>query len=310
MQGEVKNLREAEDLMFKSGFIALIGRPNVGKSTLMNKLVGEKMAIISDKPQTTRNRIAGILNLEGAQVIFLDTPGIHRPRHKLGEYMVKVSRGTLAEVDLIFFLVEASSSPGPGDQFINEILREVGTPVFLIINKSDLVSKKGLAGVRDSYRGLGDFARVLCLSALRGDNLGELLEGLLEYLPEGPRYYPEDMITDQPERFIVGELIREKILELTREEIPHSVAVEIQEMKEREGQDLVYLSAVIYVERDSQKGILVGKGGGLLKEVGKRARQDMERLLGSRVYLELWVKVKKDWRNREKALHNLGYTAR
>lgn len=294
--------------MFKSGLVAIIGRPNVGKSTLLNRLIGEKMAIISEKPQTTRNKITCILTTSQAQIIFLDTPGLHKPKHKLGEYMVRVSLEALQDVDIILFLVEASYTPGRGDEYIANILREVKTPVFLVINKSDLVKKGELEDIMDNYRRLHDFAQVIPISALQGDNVDSLLDTIIEYLPEGPQYYPEDMITDQPERFVAAELIREKILELTRDEVPHSVAVEVEEMKEREGKDLVYISANIYVERESQKGIIVGKSGSMLREIGKKAREDIERLLGSKVYLELWVKVKKDWRSKKQQLKNLGYS--
>lgn len=293
--------------MFKSGLVAIIGRPNVGKSTLLNYLMGEKLAIISDKPQTTRNKITCILTTEEAQVIFLDTPGLHKPKHKLGEYMVRVSLEALQEVDIILFLVEASHPPGRGDEYIANILREVKTPVFLVINKCDLVKKVDLENIMERYQGIYAFAQVIPISALQGENVATLLETILAYLPEGPQYYPEDMITDQPERFVVGELIREKILELTREEVPHSVAVEVEQMKEREGKELVYISGNIYVERESQKGIIVGKSGNMLREIGKKARQDIERLLGCKVYLELWVKVKKDWRSKKQQLKNLGY---
>ncbi len=294
--------------MFRSGFVSIIGRPNVGKSTLLNRLIGEKMAIISEKPQTTRNKITCILTTDEMQVVFLDTPGMHRPQHKLGEYMVKVSLNALREVDIIFLVVDATYPPGRGDEYIVEQLREVQTPVFLIINKIDQIKKDKLDIIKKQYQALCNFAEVICISALQGDNLVDVLDMLAEYLPEGVQYYPEDMITDQPERFVVSELVREKILELTREEVPHSVAVEVEEMKKRENKDMIYISATIFVERQSQKGIVVGKGGKLLKEIGVKARQDIENLLGSKVYLELWVKVKKDWRNKKEQLKNLGYS--
>ncbi len=294
--------------MFKSGFVSIIGRPNVGKSTLLNRLIGEKLAIISEKPQTTRNKITCILTTEEMQVVFLDTPGMHKPQHKLGEYMVKVSLKALKEVDIVFLVVDANYPPGRGDEYIVGQFREVQTPVFLIINKIDQVKKGSLDRIKEQYQSLCDFPEVICISALQGDNLVILLDRLAQYLPEGYKYYPDDMITDQPERFVVSELIREKILELTREEVPHSVAVEVEEMKERENKNLIYISATIFVERQSQKGIVVGREGKLLKEIGTKARQDIESLLGSKVYLELWVKVKKDWRNKKEQLKNLGYS--
>lgn len=294
--------------MFKSGVVAVVGRPNVGKSTLLNFLIGQKLNIISDKPQTTRNRITCILTTEEGQIIFLDTPGLHKPRNKLGEYMVKVAIDSLREVDVILFLVEACHRPGKGDEYVVDLLREAQTPVFLILNKIDMLSPGELESYEKLYRGLYDFAEVIPVSAVSGTNVPLILQKLLEYLPEGPQYYPEDMITEQPERFVVSELIREKILELTRDEVPHSVAVEVEEMKERKGKNMVYIRANIYVERESQKGIIVGKGGKMLREIGGKARQDIERLLGCKSFLELWVKVQKDWRNRDRTLKDLGYS--
>lgn len=294
--------------MFKSGVVAVVGRPNVGKSTLLNFLIGQKLNIISDKPQTTRNRITCILTTEEGQIIFLDTPGLHKPRNKLGEYMVKVAIDSLREVDVILFLVEACHRPGKGDEYVVDLLREAQTPVFLILNKIDMLSQGELESYEKLYRGLYDFAEVIPVSAVSGTNVPLILQKLLEYLPEGPQYYPEDMITEQPERFVVSELIREKILELTRDEVPHSVAVEVEEMKERKGKNMVYIRANIYVERESQKGIIVGKGGKMLREIGGKARQDIERLLGCKSFLELWVKVQKDWRNKDRTLKDLGYS--
>lgn len=294
-------------MSYRSGFIALIGRPNVGKSTLMNALVGHKAAIVSEKPQTTRNRIRAILTTDEAQAIFIDTPGIHKPRHKLGSYMVRVARNTLGEVDLILFLVEAGSSPGVGDRFIIDLFHNLETPVILVVNKIDLVTGTEVDETIKAYQQLYPFTDYYALSALRQVNLQLLLRGLVKYLPAGPQYYPPDMITDQPERFIVAELIREKVLQLTRDEVPHAVAVEIETLKKREGKDLIDISAVIYVERDSQKKIIIGKGGGMLKDIGRLSREEIEALLGSQVYLQLWVKVKKDWRRQEKMLHYLGY---
>ncbi|MDA8211215.1 MAG: GTPase Era [Clostridia bacterium] len=293
-------------MSYHSGFAAIIGRPNVGKSTLLNHLVGQKVAIMSDKPQTTRNKIRCVLTREDAQVVFIDTPGIHKPKHRLGEIMVESAISALREVDIILFLVEATSPPGPGDRFIIENLKQVKTPVYLVINKVDLVAKEELFPLIARYQGEMNFAEIIPLSALQGDNTSRLVELLVKNLPEGPQYYPEDMVTDHPERFVVAELIREKVLHLTNEEIPHAIAVDIEEMKEREN-GKVYILATIYVERESQKGILVGKGGAMSKKIGQLARSDIENLLGSKVFLELWVKVKKDWRNREGVLRSFGY---
>lgn len=292
---------------FKSGFVALVGRPNVGKSTLTNKLVGQKLAIMSDKPQTTRNKITAVLTTDTAQLVFIDTPGIHRPRHKLGEYMVNVAQNVLYEVDVVLFLIEADQKEiGPGDQYIIEQLREIKTPVVLVINKSDLVENIALLPVIETYRHAMAFDQIIPVSAVTGVNVEALISLLVDVLPVGPKYYPDDMITDQPERAIIKEIIREKVLHLTREEIPHSVAVEIEEI--RPGKNgLVYVRAVIFTERDSQKGIIVGKNGQNLKKIGELARGEIENLLGSKVYLDLWVKVRKDWRNKESFLKDFGY---
>lgn len=291
---------------FKSGFVIIIGRPNVGKSTLINRLVGSKIAIISDKPQTTRNRINGILTTGKAQIIFIDTPGIHKPQHKLGEYMVTMAIRSLEEADCILYLADASSEMGRGEKFILDILRTVNTPVFLALNKVDLVNKPRLAAMITDFISAGDFAEVIPISALTGENLPLLLELLIRYLPEGPKYYPDDMVSDRPEEFIAAELIREKILTVTRDEVPHSIAVVIERMEDKD--DLLVISALVYVERESQKGIVIGKGGQKLKEIGSLAREEMENLFGCRVFLELRVKVKKDWRSREISLRQLGYT--
>ncbi|AVX30448.1 GTP-binding protein Era [Carboxydocella thermautotrophica] len=294
-------------MAFRSGFVAIVGRPNVGKSTLMNSVVGEKVAIMSDKPQTTRNKIRCIYTTDSAQVIFVDTPGIHKPKHRLGEVLNQAALSTLKEVDAILFVVEATAQPGPGDEFIIEHLVKVNTPVLLVVNKIDqLPDKQAVLPIIEAYRDLLPFAEIVPVSALYRDNLDRLVEVLFNYLPEGPMYYPPDMVTDHPERFIVAEIIREKILHLTRDEVPHSVAVEVEEMKERSS-NLVYVRANIYVERESQKGIIVGHQGRMLKQVGQLARQDLENLLGSKLYLDLWVKVKKDWRNREQILRQFGY---
>jgi GTP-binding protein Era len=288
---------------FKSGFISIIGRPNVGKSTLLNSLLGEKIAIISDKPQTTRNRILGIVNRPGAQLVFMDTPGIHKPVHKMNEVMVKTALATYNEVDVILMLAEATEKPGAGDRFIIETLSKVKTPVFLLINKVDLIEKQRLLPLMQEYSGLHSFAEIIPISALKND-LGDLLDTILKHLPQGPKYFPDDQLTDQPERFIVAELVREKIFELTKEEIPYSSAVIIEDMKEEP--DLTRIHAVIYVERDSQKGIIIGKGGAMLKQIGTLARQDAERLLGVKVFLKLYVKVKKGWREDEAVLRHIG----
>ncbi|GGK18637.1 GTPase Era [Caldalkalibacillus thermarum] len=295
---------------FRSGFVALIGRPNVGKSTLMNQIIGHKVAIMSDKPQTTRNKIQGIYTSAEGQIIFVDTPGIHKPRTKLGDYMVNVAQNTLREVDLILFLVDAKEGLGPGDQWIINHLKDVSTPVFLVINKIDLVHPDELLPLITRYVELYDFKEVIPVSALQGNNVSRLMEQIFRYLPEGPQYYPSDQVTDHPERFIVAELIREKVLQLTHEEIPHSIAVDIEEMKQRDGRGTVFISAVIYTERDSQKKIVIGKQGRMLKEIGTRARQEIEALLGSKIYLDLWVKVKKDWRNKMSQLRLFGYHER
>jgi len=297
-----------ENKAFKSGFISIIGRPNVGKSTFLNHVIGQKIAIMSDKPQTTRNKIQGVLTREHSQMIFIDTPGIHKPKHKLGEFMVKVSKNTLREVDLILFMVNAEEKIGKGDEFIMEMLRDTDTPVFLVVNKIDKVHPDELLKINDDYRQQMDFAEVIPISALEGNNVERLLETIEKYLPEGPQYYPSDQITDHPERFIISELIREKVLHLTREEVPHSVAVVIDQIRRDEkNENLIHVMATIMVERDSQKGIIIGKGGKLLKEIGTLARRDIEMLLGSKVYLELWVKVQKDWRNKITYLRDFGY---
>jgi len=292
-----------DEQKFKSGFVSIIGRPNVGKSTLLNALLGEKIAIISDKPQTTRNRILGIVNQSGAQMVFMDTPGIHKPMHKMNEFMVKTALATYNEVDVILMLVEATEQPGGGDKFIIETLSAVKTPVFLLINKMDLVKKEALLPLMQEYSRLYDFAEIIPVSALHSD-LGGLLEAILKRLPPGPQYFPDDQLTDQPERFIVSELIREKVFALTKEEIPYSTAVVIENMKEEP--DITRIEAVIYVERDSQKGILIGKGGAMLKQIGTLARQDAEKLLGVKIFLQLWVKVKNGWREDERMLRNIG----
>ena len=290
----------------KSGFIAVIGRPNVGKSTLINSLIGQKIAIMSDKPQTTRNRILCILTRSEAQIVFLDTPGIHKPKHKLGEYMVKAAEGTLKEVDAIFFVVDATEKMGPGEYYILERLQATAKPVILVVNKLDLIEKEQVLPIISHYTDKYPFVGVVPISAKEETNLDALIEEVEKYLPEGPQYYPEDMVTDQPERLIVAELVREKALQLTRDEVPHAIAVDVDEMKARDNGD-TYIRATIYVERDSQKGILIGAKGSMLKEIGRLARADIEMLLGTRVFLDLWVKVKKDWRDRDSVLRGFGF---
>ena len=291
---------------FKSGFVAIVGRPNVGKSTFMNYVLGQKIAIMSDKAQTTRNKIQGVYTKDDAQIVFLDTPGIHKPKHELGEFMVKSAYSALKEVDAVLFMVNVSEKRGPGDDFIIEKLKGIKTPIFLVLNKIDLVTPEVLLERVESYKDALDFAGVFPISVLQGNNVNELMEGLINALPEGPQYYPADQITYHPEYFVVSELIREKILQLTQEEIPHSVAVTVDKMQKDEF-DKVHVYANIIVERKSQKGIIIGKGGRLLKEIGTRARRDIQQLLGNKVYLELWVKVEKDWRKRKSNLQEYGY---
>ncbi len=290
----------------KSGFIAVIGRPNVGKSTLINQLIGQKIAIMSDKPQTTRSRILCVLTQPDAQIVLLDTPGVHKPASKLGEYMDRSILNTLKEVDAVFFVADASEKPGPGERFIMERLEKTRKPVILVLNKIDLVTKDELLPIIAAYSKDREFSAVVPISALDEENLDALLAEAKKHLPEGPAYYPEDMVTDQPERLIAAELVREKVLSLTRDEVPHSVAVDVDEMTTRNNGD-VYIRATIYVERESQKGIVIGHKGAMLKEIGRLARPDIEMMLGGKVYLDLWVKVRKDWRNRDAILKSLGF---
>ncbi|MCQ6273641.1 GTPase Era [Bacillus sp. V3B] len=292
---------------FKSGFISIIGRPNVGKSTFINRVIGQKIAIMSDKPQTTRNKVQGVLTTNDTQYIFIDTPGIHKPKHKLGDFMMKVAQNTLKEVDVILFMVNAEEGYGRGEEFIIEKFQSVKTPIFLIINKIDRIHPDQLLAVIDSYKEKYQFAEIIPISALEGNNVETLLEQVKRYLPEGPLFYPADQVTDHPERFIVSELIREKALHLTREEVPHSLAVVLEKMAPEQNKDMIHVMATIIVERDSQKGIIIGKQGKMLKEIGKRARADIENLLGSKVFLELWVKVQKDWRNKASQLRDYGF---
>ncbi len=290
---------------YRSGFVALVGRPNVGKSTLLNRILGEKVAIISDKPQTTRTRILGVKHLAGAQMVFLDTPGIHKPKFELNKRMVDVALHVLDEVDLAFFLVEAMEPPGPGDRFVLERLKERDVPVFLVVNKVDLVKKLRLLPLLDEYSRMHGFAEIVPVSAKTGDGVDRLLDLALARMPEGPSYFSEDVVTDQPMRALAAEIIREKLLQKTRDELPFAVAVCIDSFKE-EGK-LARISATIYVEKDSQKAIVIGKQGHILKDVGTFARIDMENLFGTKVFLELWVKVKEAWRQDERMLVELGY---
>ncbi|MFC3900851.1 GTPase Era [Aliicoccus persicus] len=292
---------------FKSGFISIIGRPNVGKSTFMNKVLGQKIAIMSDKPQTTRNKVQGVYTKDNAQMIFIDTPGIHKPKHELGEHMMKVARNTLRETEVILFLVNVAEEIGRGDEFIIDMLKNTTTPIILVLNKIDLVHPDQLIKQIDVYKDKLNFSDIVPISALQGNNIERLLEVIESHLPPGPMYYPADRVTDHPEHFIVSELIREKALHLTSQEIPHAIGVEVEKMKAENEGDKVHVQATIFVERESQKGMVIGKGGKMLKEIGKLARVDIEHLLGSKVYLELWVKVQKDWRNKKNFIRGLGY---
>lgn len=290
----------------KSGFVSIIGRPNVGKSTFVNRVIGHKIAIMSDKAQTTRNKIQGVMTRDDAQIIFIDTPGIHKPKHKLGDYMMRVAKNTLSEIDAIMFMVNVNEDIGRGDEYIMEMLKNVKTPIFLVLNKIDLVHPDTLMPKIEQYQSYMDFTDIIPISALEGLNVDHFIDVLKSFLPEGPKYYPDNQISDHPEQFVVSEIIREKILHLTSEEIPHAIGVNVDRMI-KEDEDRVRIEATIYVERDSQKGIVIGKSGKKLKEVGKRARRDIEMLLGSKVYLELWVKVQRDWRNKVNFIRQIGY---
>ncbi|MEW6614270.1 MAG: GTPase Era [Thermodesulfobacteriota bacterium] len=294
-------------MKFKSGFISIIGKTNVGKSTLLNYVLGEKIAIVSDKPQTTRNRILGIKNTPGAQMVFLDTPGIHKAKPQLNRYMVKEAIKTCIDMDIILLLVEANTRMGDSDRFVIETLKKVKAPVILVLNKIDLIRKEFLLPLIDQFSKLYDFKSIIPISALSGEGVCQLIEDIEGLLPFGPKYFPEEMITDLPERFIVAEIIREKIFRLTSQEIPYSVAVVIDDFKERENENTIFIRATIHVEKPSQKGILIGRKGNMLKEVGKLARIDIENLLDAKVYLELWVRVEKDWSKDVRALRKLGY---
>ena len=293
--------------MFKSGFVSIVGRPNVGKSTLMNNVVGEKIAIMSDKPQTTRNTIQAVYTDDECQIVFLDTPGIHKPKNKLGEFMVKSATDAFKNVDLVLFVVDDSKKIGPGDRKIIEDLRGIKTPVILVLNKIDKLEESELFELMQLYSNEDLFKAIVPISALKGRNVNELLKVIGNYLQEGPKYFPDYMITDQPERVLVSELIREKVLHYLNDEVPHGVAVEVERMKSRQDKDIVDISAVIYCERDSHKGIIIGKNGRKLKGIGKSAREDMELLLGSKINLQLWVKVKENWRNLQNYISDFGY---
>lgn len=304
-----------KETKYKSGFVTLIGRPNVGKSTLMNQLIGQKIAITSDKPQTTRNRIQTVFTDERGQIIFLDTPGIHKAQNKLGEYMVSIAERTMNEVDIVLWLVEPSTFIGAGEQHIAEQLNKVKTPVFLVINKIDTVKKEAILNFIAAYKDICKFAEIIPVSALKGENTSVLMEQIFKYMPEGPQYYDEDTITDQPERQIVAELIREKALRLLNDEIPHGIAVSIDRMKERKDNQgnisgMIDIDATIVCEKDSHKGIIIGKSGSKLKQIGTYARKEIENLLDCRVNLQLWVKVKKDWRDSDFLMKNYGYNPR
>lgn len=296
-----------ENKEYKSGFVALIGRPNVGKSTLMNKIIGQKIAITSNKPQTTRNKIQTVYTCDEGQIIFLDTPGIHKAKNKLGEYMVNVAEKTLKEVDVILWLVEPSTFIGAGEQHIAEQLKDINVPVILVINKIDTVKKEEILVFIDAYRKILDFAEIIPASALRDKNADEIVESIFKYLPQGPQYYDEDTVTDQPMRQIVAEIIREKALHALNEEIPHGIAVTIEKMKERKNGRITDIEATIICEKDSHKGIIIGKQGSMLKKIGSNARYEIEQMLEMKVNLQLWVKVRKEWRDSDLLLKNYGY---
>jgi GTP-binding protein Era len=294
---------------YRSGFVALIGRPNVGKSTLLNYVVGQKVAIMSDVPQTTRNKIQGIYTSDTAQIVFIDTPGVHKPRTKLGDFMEKSTMSALSEVDAVLFLVSATEKRGPGDDFIIERLKKVNKPIFLVINKIDAVHPNSLPDIVDQYKDALPFKAVVPISALQGNNVNQLMQQLVDLMPQGPQYYPSDQVSDHPERFVIAELIREKVFQLTRQEVPHSVAIDVTQVK-RQNENTIHVSANIIVERPGQKGIIIGKKGQMLKKIGQLARTDIEQLLGDHVYLQLWVKVVPDWRDKSSMLKDYGYRQR
>lgn len=293
--------------MYKSGFITVIGRPNVGKSTLLNRVIGEKISIISDKPQTTRNKIQLVYTEDNAQIVFLDTPGIQMPKNKLGEYMLKISRSTLEEVDVVTFMVDESMKIGSMDSMIIEDIGKISTPIVLLINKTDQLNQEEILQLIDKYNKMDLFKEIIPISAMDGTNVDKYIEVLKKMIPEGPQYFPDDMITDQPERFIISELIREKALINLEEEIPHGIYVAVEEVKQRKNKAIIDVVANIYCEKESHKGIVIGKGGLKLKEIGQTARVDIESLLGSKINLQLWVKVEKNWREKENKVKYFGY---
>lgn len=292
---------------FKSGFVTIIGRTNVGKSTLMNQLIGQKIAIMSNKPQTTRNRIQTVVTTEKGQIIFIDTPGIHKPKHRLGEYMNKTAENTFREVDVVLWLIEPDKKIGKGDEYILNQLQKVRTPVVLVINKIDILPREEVLEVIQAYKDVYNFAEIIPVSALNGENTDSVIETLYNYLEEGPQYFADDTITDQPERQLVSELIREKALHLLDQEIPHGIAVVIDQMKSRNNKDMIDIDATIVCEKDSHKGIIIGKQGSMLKKIGSNAREDIEGLLGSKVNLQIWVKVKSNWRDSDFLMKNYGF---
>ena len=290
---------------FHSGFIAIVGRPNVGKSTFLNRVIGQKIAIMSDKPQTTRNKIQGVYTTKEAQIVFIDTPGIHKPQNKLGDFMMESALSALKEVDAVLFMVNATKHRGAGDNFIIDQLKNVDKPIYLLINKIDEISPDDIMPIIEQYKNALTFKDVYPISALQGNNVPELIDTLIKELPNGPQYYPADEVTDHPERFVISELIREKVLELTRQEIPHSTAVVIESIKTEDS--LLRIRATIIVERDGQKGIVIGKGGSMLNKIGTLARKDIENMMGNKVFLELWVKVEPHWRDKANLLNSYGY---
>lgn len=293
--------------MYKSGFVSVIGRPNVGKSTLLNKVIGEKISIISDKPQTTRNKIQLVYTADDFQIVFLDTPGIQMPKNILGEYMLKLSRSTLEEVDIVTFMVDESMKIGKLDDYILDQLKEISTPVVLLINKSDKLNEEEIETLVQKYSDMNLFKRIIPISALEDTNIDEYILAMKELLPEGPQYFPDDMITDQPERFIIAEIIREKALLNLDEEVPHGIYVGIDGVKTRDDKDIIDVFANIYCEKDSHKGIIIGKKGQMLKSIGQSAREDIEKLMGSKINLQLWVKVEKNWRDKDNKVKYFGY---
>lgn len=293
--------------MYKSGFVTVVGRPNVGKSTLLNQVIGEKISIISDKPQTTRNKILLVYSEENFQVVFIDTPGIQMPKNKLGEYMLKISKSTLEEVDVVTFMVDESMETGSLDQYIIDELKGISTPIVLIINKTDKLKEEEIFKLIEKYKNMNMFKEIIPISALNNTNIESYIKVLKDILPQGPQYFPEDMITDQPEKFVISEIIREKALHNLDEEVPHGIYVGIEGIKDRENKELIDVFATIYCERETHKGIVIGKNGRMLKEIGKSAREDIEKLLGSKVNLQIWVKVEKNWREKDNKVRYFGY---